>query len=259
MTNTTLIAHIFNEEYLLPFWLQHHKPLFDNGIIIDYRSTDRSVQICKELCPHWTVITSKNQCFDAQLVDDEVMEIESNIDGIKVSLNVTEFLFNHKPIKELFADYSQEISFNIKCYGAYTDNIDENPQKLIEIYNILTSIDTKYHFDRGCRTIHTFKNGSYTCGRHSTQHPSQDTNFLNIIWFGYYPWNNNTIKRKLQIKQNIPESNRLSGAGFQHFYSLEQMLNMKKEKFISGLPLSFTNEDLYNDVYKHMNPHLLYQ
>jgi hypothetical protein len=32
----TVISHIFNEEYLLPFWLEHHRTIFDHGIIIDY-------------------------------------------------------------------------------------------------------------------------------------------------------------------------------------------------------------------------------
>ena len=34
VTKTTLISHIFNEEYLLPFWLRHHKNMFDEIIII---------------------------------------------------------------------------------------------------------------------------------------------------------------------------------------------------------------------------------
>ncbi len=39
---TTLVSHIFNEEYLIPFWLNHHKTMFDQIIIIDYNSTDKS-------------------------------------------------------------------------------------------------------------------------------------------------------------------------------------------------------------------------
>ncbi|MEW9106591.1 glycosyltransferase family 2 protein, partial [Paenibacillus sp.] len=48
-----LISHFYNEEYLLPWWLKHHAPLFDHGILINRGSTDRSVDICKQLVPHW--------------------------------------------------------------------------------------------------------------------------------------------------------------------------------------------------------------
>jgi FkbM family methyltransferase len=39
---TTLIGHFRNEEYLLPWWLRHHVPMFDHGVLIDYSSTDAS-------------------------------------------------------------------------------------------------------------------------------------------------------------------------------------------------------------------------
>ena len=45
----TCLIHIYNEEYLLPFWLNHHKDIFDDIIIIDYNSTDKSLEICKEI------------------------------------------------------------------------------------------------------------------------------------------------------------------------------------------------------------------
>ena len=94
----TLISHIFNEEYLLPFWLEHHSQIFDHGIIIDYCSTDRSVEIINKICPKWKVVKTKNlnqngtPNFQAKLIDIEVNEIESTIDGYKMCLNATEFL-----------------------------------------------------------------------------------------------------------------------------------------------------------------------
>ena len=44
-----VISHFFDEEFMLPWWLRHHRELFDHGILIDYASTDRSVEICREL------------------------------------------------------------------------------------------------------------------------------------------------------------------------------------------------------------------
>ena len=101
---TTLIAHIYNEEYLLPFWLEHHKKIFDAIIIIDYNSTDRSVEICKDICPNCKIIPSKNKVFDAELADAEIMDIERKIEGIKMSLNITEFMLCEKSIKDLFQE-----------------------------------------------------------------------------------------------------------------------------------------------------------
>jgi hypothetical protein len=39
---TTILTNIFNEEYLLPFWLNHHKNMFDKIISIDYHSTKKN-------------------------------------------------------------------------------------------------------------------------------------------------------------------------------------------------------------------------
>jgi len=88
----TVICHFYNEEYLLPFWLNHHKHMFDKGIMINYHSTDRSVDIIKEICPDWDILETRNECFDAHKVDSEVELIEKTITGWRVVLNVTEFL-----------------------------------------------------------------------------------------------------------------------------------------------------------------------
>ena len=61
--NKTVLTHFYNEEYLLPWWLDHHKKYFDHGILIDYASTDKSVEIIKEICPTWTEVKSKNEFF----------------------------------------------------------------------------------------------------------------------------------------------------------------------------------------------------
>jgi hypothetical protein len=101
----TVLTNVYNEEYLLPFWLEHHKHMFDHGIIVDYRSTDRSMEICKAICPTWTIITTTNENYGALAVDKEFMELETKIDGIKIVLNTTEFLCSTLPIKHIFSIY----------------------------------------------------------------------------------------------------------------------------------------------------------
>ena len=88
-----VISHFFNEEYLLPWWLSHHRALFDHGVLIDYHSTDRSVEICRDLVPRWDVVTSENSHFSGILCDFEVMKHEQRFaDCWKIALNTTEFL-----------------------------------------------------------------------------------------------------------------------------------------------------------------------
>ena len=100
----TVICHVFNEEYMLPFWLEHHRRIFDHGIIIDYHSTDATVAIVQRICPEWTVRTSRNARFDAAETDREVMDVEAELPAgsIKVALNVTEFVFLEGDIRRFF-------------------------------------------------------------------------------------------------------------------------------------------------------------
>jgi len=51
----TLISHFYNEEFLLPYWLSYHSKIFDHGILVNYRSTDDSVQMIRELTPDWEI------------------------------------------------------------------------------------------------------------------------------------------------------------------------------------------------------------
>jgi len=86
----------------LPIWLKHHKTLFENIVIIDYNSTDNSINICKSICPNATIINSRNKKFKIFDVDQEVMDIENGIEGFKIVLNTTEFLVSKNPLQEIF-------------------------------------------------------------------------------------------------------------------------------------------------------------
>ena len=93
----TILCHFRNEEWMLPWFLNHHKQMFDHGIMIDYHSTDNSRAVIKKICPDWEIVTSRNPDFQADNIDTEVNDIERDIDGWKICLNVTE---------QLIGDYS---------------------------------------------------------------------------------------------------------------------------------------------------------
>ena len=37
--------------------------MFDELIVVDYNSTDKSMEICKRICPECKIITTRNKCF----------------------------------------------------------------------------------------------------------------------------------------------------------------------------------------------------
>lgn len=77
----TLISHFWNEEFLLPFWLRHHRDIFDRGVLVDHQSDDRSLEIVRDMVPSWRVIKSKNQTFDATDLWKEMQAVEAEISG----------------------------------------------------------------------------------------------------------------------------------------------------------------------------------
>ena len=88
-----IFSHFYNEEYLLPWWLSHHSKMFDHGVLINNHSTDRSVEICRQMVPTWDIVMSENTRFEAILCDFEIMKHEARFSGAwKIALNITEFI-----------------------------------------------------------------------------------------------------------------------------------------------------------------------
>ena len=110
--------------------------MFDEMIVIDYNSTDNSIEICKSICPECKIIKTRNKWFDAEEIDKEFMDIENKIEGIKIVLNTTEFLFSENSIKDLFMDNTQPFSYDITCTSPYSKNSYEinNNYELLVIY-----------------------------------------------------------------------------------------------------------------------------
>lgn len=223
--HATVLCHFYNEEYLLPFWLKHHRSMFTHGILIDYHSTDRSVEIIRELCPTWDVRTSRNAVFQADLVDHEVMDIEACIQGYKIALNVTEFLVASKPFDR--TDLSN--CFRIEAYIVIPDSTMTDPSDDVQFWRPIDTL--AYQSERGYRALHSHQRGCYSTGRHSTHHLTHPIDHLFILWCGFYPWNARTIQRKLQIQHRIPDSDKACGNGHQHLWGVERM-----EQEIQGLP-----------------------
>jgi len=209
----TIIAVFYNEEYLLPWWLNHHKQYFDHGILINYASTDNSVNIIKDICPTWEIVESRNKLFGAKEVDDEVTDIETRIDGWKICLNVTEFLTGDYSI----LDETLSGRHILPCCVM----VDNEPDVIPDPNKSLVKQKTfGMHYNEGAskirrsRIIHNKRLYVYPLGRHFDQ--SHTTDKLVVLWYGFSPYNQEIIKRKLQIQNRIPVSDFMQGFGTQH-------------------------------------------
>jgi len=249
----TVISHIFNEEYLLPFWLDHHSRIFDNGIIIDYCSTDNSVQIIKQKCPHWTIVNTRNlsdgkPVFQSDLIDSEIHDIEKNIEGFKIVLNTTEFLFISQNF-DISNYQNQNYCLAINSNSPYLLE-NYNPENINELIGSLLNNNLRYgNNDRpgsGYRFLHNYSHGHYHPGRHLTNLPFNIIDDLQIVWLGYFPWNENLEKRKMQIANNVSQSDIAIGAGSQHLMSLECMKHHLSYFYNRSSPLTEININLYN-------------
>lgn len=227
--------HFYNEEYMLPWWLMHHREVFDHGILIDYDSTDRSLEIIKEYCPTWQVVKSRNRQFGAVKCDEEIIYYESTITGWKMCLNVTEYLVGDYSL--LNGEPGQVLK--VPCY------IMVDTQKDAEITHDKSlikqrpfgipydranpiSIERAISHERVCRAIHNTTSLSYSTGRHFVDSNCMQ---LQVLWYGYSPMNQKMLERKLQIQHRIPDSDKAQRLGHQHITD-EQGLNKTYNRYL---------------------------
>lgn len=225
----TVISHFYNEEYLLPWWLKHHASLFDHGILINRGSTDRSIDICKKLVPHWEIRNSRVPEFDAVLVDQEVMEIEQQCMGWKMTLNTTEFLC--VPDKEHFFA-SLDVFGSPSYYVRHIYLIDDPAYSYEEPDPEQPLVRQRHHGyispDLG-RYIHRYPHGNYAPGRHWSSHPYVDYPFVDnpfpafVMKFIFSPWTEKMRLRKLQIGPTLSAYSISRGMGYQHRVNREEL------------------------------------
>lgn len=205
----TIISHFYNEEYLLPLWLNHHKQFFDDGLMIDYNSTDRSCEIIKEICPNWKIVKTKNEWFSAVDIDREVMEYEANIEGWRIVLNTTEFIIGDFKMLDGFTGDWQILVPGFSVLDLDGVNFDYN----VPIFNN----DIKYMVAnenvRRSRSLHNVNYIQYPTGRHYSASTTID---FTIFHFKYFPMNKQMIDRMLQIQHKCSPSDIQASMGVEH-------------------------------------------
>ena len=228
-----LISHVFNESYLLPSWIKHHREMFDCALIIDYASTDGTMDVLKKYAPSsWRVVSSRNSEFDAEECDREVMEFEESLSGWKIALNTTEFLI-FPELSNVLKNLEARSKSAVRISGyAMVDPSDLHHEAL----DIEESLWSKYHFgvpehELGLtyptgetsrpvgRLMHSNITGQYSIGRHAWHKDDGELprSVASILWYGFSPWSPQLISRKTQIRSTVSEKDLLVGRGTHHY------------------------------------------
>lgn len=257
MKKLIMISHFWNEEFLLPYWIKHHKDMFDHVVMIDYDSTDSSVDIIRSMAPEWEIRKSKNRDFDAIAVDQEVMAIEREFDGWKVALNTTEFIVNWN--LRQFLDHYEKMHPNhsgVQMSGVVMiDRLEDREHELTDEPLVLQKqygfLEEKHRYKfyangnmSRTRIIHKMPDGAYHVGRHSTRLPDVKHHpNLFLAWFQWCPMKY-IVDRKLAIQNRIPKDTRF---GQHHFITKDQLENRylqytnEAENLWSAIPMYKTH------------------
>lgn len=240
------ITHIKNEEYMLPWWLMNHINKFDVGIVIDYNSTDDSVNIIRKMAPHWIVLQSRNSRFGALKCDAEIAEIEQSlysqqVNPVIIVLTVTEFLIgNTKFLDSISGEYVKFIMTAQMCdtvENAYVEPNRNYPLTIQRTFGYREQYVPGIPFPysdvwthslselgigpRGMRCIHNVP-VEYSLGRHYWQEPIE--NRLLIASYRYSPHTLGTISRMCSIQHEMSEEDIVAGLGMQHINLDENMI-----------------------------------
>ena len=218
-----VILPIFNEEFLLPYWLRHHVPLFDHGVILNDSSSDRSVEICRELAPDWTILNSRRRDWDELEFLAEVQGVEEGLDGWKFVIQATEFLMTDDLS---FLDGRQD-TLGLGVFVMVDPDpggpLDDRPlweQRRGSCgYEDVAWKDVREgkprNTGRGARFVHCQKNGAYELGRHGTRLPHKFVDDPFLLWYGWAPWPE-VKARRLQFASRISERDKARGWNGQH-------------------------------------------
>jgi len=239
-----LLTHFFNEEMLLPFFIQHHAPLFDHAVLIDFDSTDRSVELIKRLAPpSWRVVRSTTgRVFSAEQTDQQLMDWEAQFpEDWHIVLTITEFLVHPDP-RSYLQKYNPPpgLSRIVRFRDAIMVGNETEP---LQYGGSLPKQRSVYQSPGDncrwwCRFAHAgYKAGEYhyTPGRHFLEHDKGE--FLGVTWldegvilkYKWSPWPE-SIGRKTQIGANIPESDFQKGFSTNHVQYSKDIEVLLKER-----------------------------
>jgi len=212
-----IISSFYNEEYLLPWWLKHHREIFTHGVLFNYFSTDKSVQIIRKICPTWEVRPTRNTNWDFPANDREYMGAEREFEGYKMVLTTTEFLVGDLP----------KLPDKPTCYAIpFYRVVDDDPSNKPTYKKPLIEQKKRCYVERKDQTarrfLHNYPDGQYHVGRHGTYLESKEIPMW-IYKYVFAPWSEEFIKRKLAMKDHVNKKNVKKGWGKHHTWGRERL------------------------------------
>ncbi len=233
----TVLTHFRNDERMLRWWLNHHVPRFDHGILIDHGSTDGSLDACRDLAPHWTLIRSPLHEFAAIDYDFEIMKEEEKREGWKICLTVSEFLAGPDP-RSIVSRAERDGAHCLRTRGVWMVDrqpevdpdpglslLSQKPFGFVEegwrlSYAHKKRTKTRFH----SRVLHRYAHGAYSPGRHSTfRHVDGDIADAFTCWFSYSPWSPWFIERKVGFGATVSSADMRQRLGVHHMRGVEEL------------------------------------
>ncbi len=224
----TLFTTVQDGLPLLPYWLEHHKRLFDHGVITLYPCKDNSEEIIKTMCPKWDIVKPAHAPnYSCAGADKEVMTQEAKHKGWKMALNITEFA-----VTQSLADVVSSVPRETKCILPIDaavmvdtpETADDEVQSplLVHKHHGLFSREYPLWKCRHGRQLHRGSNGKYDVGRHNSRvNPKAKSPLLYVAWFVWSPyWD--IRERKLAVKDQLPPMDIQVKRGWQHMVNAKE-------------------------------------
>lgn len=230
MSKFTLFTTVLDGEPLLLYWLEHHRRLFDHGVITLYPSKDNSEEIIRTMCPDWDIVKPVHHpMYSCAGADKEVMTQERKHKGWKMALNITEFA-----VTQNLADVVKSVSRETKCIPpidvavmvdtpeTVDDKLDPDLPLLHQKHHGLFSRAYPLWTCRHARQLHRGRHGDYDVGRHNSRvKPQAKSPLLYVAWFVWSPYYM-IRERKLAMQDQLPEVDVATNRGWQHMVTAEE-------------------------------------
>ena len=244
---TVLFSHFYNEELLLPFWIDQHKDMFEEAVLVNFNSTDRSVDIIRSRAPPGWKVYHWGSNFDFVKFRTDVMSNERLYpDAWKIFLTTMEFLVHDDLSRLLMKEYMSS-SFRFRAYimvGDDSEPLVDNVPLLQQrsVYTIAPlaheafqvpgeELNASIGLTMYSRIMHSFDSMEYSEGlHHGAEFPVKrfsDEGFIAKLAFTPWP---ETIQRKVQIGSRIPKEYFEQGMATHHRDNVNaQRLNEQRE------------------------------
>ena len=217
-----VINHFYNEQFLMPYWLDHYLRIADHIVMLDYDSNDNSSEIINTLGQGKCEVRNMGSRFDSREVELAIQQVEKEFpDAWKATVNTTEFLvcpFLRELLRKTphrAIEFSNYIMVDMK----EDSPLDSSKPLLLQRPYGYKDVGR----DRGGnRYLHSGRpdeigdgKSVYGLGRDTCTLPIAKPVGYFLAWWGFSPWPQ-SIPRKLQMQQRLSDTDKNKGYGRQH-------------------------------------------